>query len=253
MINRRSAYNELFGGISSDKLSLTNKLIIFLIIISVLITIVATESQVTSNYGSLINNLEISLAIIFSIEYFARLWAVSEDPRYRGAIGRVKYIFTPMALIDLLAFSITLITLASTDGFTLRLIRMILLLRLAKLGKYGKSFKLLKRAIGNQLPELFITFSIAIVVLFVSATLLYLVEGNEQPDNFGSIPRSLYWSVITLTTVGYGDVYPITPVGKFITSILAFVGVALVALPAGILASGLTEAHQQIREENKGV
>jgi len=253
MINRRSAYNELFGGISSDKLSLTNKLIIFLIIISVLITIVATESQVTSNYGSLINNLEISLAIIFSIEYFARLWAVSEDPRYRGAIGRVKYIFTPMALIDLLAFSITLITLASTDGFTLRLIRMILLLRLAKLGKYGKSFKLLKRAIGNQLPELFITFSIAIVVLFVSATLLYLVEGNEQPDNFGSIPRSLYWSVITLTTVGYGDVYPITPVGKFITSILAFVGVALVALPAGILASGLTEAHQQIREENNGV
>jgi len=253
MINRRSAYNELFGGISSDKLSLTNKLIIFLIIISVLITIVATESQVTSNYGSLINNLEISLAIIFSIEYFARLWAVSEDPRYRGAIGRVKYIFTPMALIDLLAFSITLITLASTDGFTLRLIRMILLLRLAKLGKYGKSFKLLKRAIGNQLPELFITFSIAIVVLFVSATLLYLVEGNEQPDNFGSIPRSLYWSVITLTTVGYGDVYPITPVGKFITSILAFVGVALVALPAGILASGLTEAHQQIKEENKGV
>ncbi len=252
MINRRSVYNELFGGISTDKLSITNKLIIFLIITSVLITIIATESQVTSNYGSLINTLEICLAIIFSIEYFTRLWAVSEDPKYRGFVGRVRYIFTPMALIDLLAFSITLITLASTDGFTLRLIRMILLLRLAKLGKYGESFKLLRRAIGNQLPELFITFSIAIVVLFVSATLLYLVEGNEQPDNFGSIPRSLYWSVITLTTVGYGDVYPITPVGKFITSILAFVGVALVALPAGILASGLTEAHQQIKEENKG-
>ncbi len=251
MFSRAAVYNELFGGIHSEKLSITNKSIILLISLSALTTILATEKTIFNNYKDIINGLEFCLAIVFAIEYFARIWAIGEHPAYPGILGRIKYAFTPMALIDLLAFSITLVTLSTADGFALRLIRLILLIKLARLGKYGKSIDLLKRAISNQLPELLITLIVAIAILFVSATLLYLVEGSEQPENFGSIPRSLWWSVITLTTVGYGDVYPVTAVGKFLTSILAFVGVALVALPAGILASGLTEAHQQIKEEEK--
>jgi voltage-gated potassium channel len=245
-------YNSLFMGVLfGESVSKSNKFILLAILISVITAILSTEIAIEAMAGYYIEIIEGVIAVIFLVEYILRVWSVGINPEYRGVLGRFRYIFSFHAVIDFFALVITFATLLSTEALALRIFRALLLFRVLRVTRYGRSFELLKLAFKNQAPELIITFAMAFGILFISATALYLVEGVAQPESFGSIPRSLWWSVITLTTVGYGDVYPITVLGKVLTSVLAFIGIALVALPAGILASGLTEAHQEIKNKER--
>jgi voltage-gated potassium channel len=122
------------------------------------------------------------------------------------------------------------------------------LLRIAKLGRYYRALHIMSRVIRNQKEELILTVSVMLILLVISSALMYHAENGAQPENFPDIPATMWWSIVTLTTVGYGDVYPITSTGKALAAIIAVFGIGMVALPAGIIGSGFVEEIQ-----NKGV
>lgn len=190
----------------------------------------------------------------FAVEYLLRLWTSVENPKCRGAIlGRVRYALSPMALIDLIAIAPFFVPWIGTDLLTLRAFRLIRLLRLLKFGRYSEALQLMGRVLARKRGELGSTVVIAGFLLIVAATLLHAAEAEMQPNRFGTLPDSMWWAVVTMTTVGYGDVYPMTGLGKFLGSIVAFMGIGLFALPTGILGAGfLEEAARRNREKNGG-
>jgi voltage-gated potassium channel len=183
---------------------------------------------------------------MFAAEYAARVWTAVENPRYGpGWRGRLRYMLSLTALIDLFAIVISFATPAGLSPFALRTFRILRILRLAKLGRLSSAMSYLIEAIQARSYELLFSLIIGLSVLVLSATALYLVEGPIQPAKFGSIPRAMWWATATLTTIGYGDVYPVTPLGKLLAAITAIAGIGLIALPTGILAAAFSEAVQK--------
>ncbi len=188
--------------------------------------------------------------LLFTLEYAARLWVCVElDPAAGGRAlrSRLRYAVTPLAVIDLLA--IAPFYLSALFGIDLRFLRVLRLLRILKLTRYSAAINLLMnvfrqeaRAFGAAL------FILGIVLVFASAG-IYLVEHAVQPEAFGSIPAAMWWAVATLTTVGYGDVTPITPWGKVFGACVTIVGIGMVALPSGLLASGFSNQLRKQRVE----
>ena len=138
-------------------------------------------------------------------------------------------------------------TLKAAKPFVLRIFRLMRILRLIKLGRMSLAMNYLIEAITARRVELLLSFFVGLFFLILSASALYVVEGEVQPDKFGSIPRTLWWAAVTLTTIGYGDVYPVTPLGKVFAGLVAFAGIGLIALPTGILAAAFSEAVQAER------
>lgn len=243
MTKRNLVYQHLNPDAREGRSSPVSYALLGLILFSVFIFAIETESAVMRHYGAGVNMINFIIAIIFGIEYVFRVWSCVEDKRFSGRFGRLKFIFTPMAVIDLVAFLPALILVSGSNTYWLRILRVIRLLSLLKLGRYGDSLRIILDTIREGWRELVVALCGTFFFLFLSAVLLYFVEGDVQPEAFGSIPRTLWWSVATLTTVGYGDVYPVTPAGKFCASVIALLGIAIVALPAGILASRFREQH----------
>jgi voltage-gated potassium channel len=130
-------------------------------------------------------------------------------------------------------------------------VRLLRLFRLLKLYAMFRAFREIAGAVKDASRQLLATFAVAAMLLFVAASVLYAIEGSVQPEQFGSIPRALWWAVATLTTVGYGDVYPITPLGKAVAGCVAVMGVGTVALPAGILANAFAERIRQRKRRQR--
>ena len=151
----------------------------------------------------------------------------------------------PHALLDLFTLVIIILSTFGASAFLLRLARVLRVLRIARLGGYSTAINLMLGAVKKRRFELNISVVAAFVLLIISSSLLYLVEGHHQPESFGSIPRAMWWSIATLTTVGYGDVYPITVLGKVFAAFTALSGIGLIALPTGILAAAVSEAIQE--------
>ena len=222
-----------------------------LILVNVIAVIAETVEELATAYQILFYWLEVFSVAVFTIEYLLRLWVAPLDPRFRGAVaGRVRYALTPMALVDLLAILPFYLPAAlSLDLRMVRLLRLFRLFRLFKLVRYAESLHTLDDAIRAKKEELIISVMILLVLLLLSSSLMYVVESEAQPDKFASIPATMWWSVATLTTVGYGDVFPTTPLGKLLGAFIAVLGIGVFALPTGILAAGLAEAIQQRRRE----
>lgn len=225
-------------------LSVTNKLIILIIIISLVLAIIETESLIYLGHERVFLTFEWVFTSFFAVEYLARVWSSIENQTYSS---RLRYMVTPAAILDLLTVLLILLTALGSEGFILRLARLFRVLRIAKLGRYSVAMHIVWQAIYLRRFELGISFGIGVFALILSSSLLYIVEGAIQPTYFGSIPRAMWWSVATLTTVGYGDVYPITPLGKFFGAITAVVGIGLIAMPTGILAASFSDAIQRIK------
>lgn len=151
-------------------------------------------------------------------------------------------------MIDMIAIFSFLAPIIGLDGFILRLIRILRIMALGKVGRYSNALKSVADAVNSRRYELSMSVFFALILLVLSATAMYFVEGPVQPEKFGSIPRSLWWAVATLTTVGYGDVFPITVIGKVIAGLTAVMSIGLIALPAGILASAFSDAVQRAKE-----
>jgi len=179
---------------------------------------------------------------VFTLEYILRVWSCTTLQKYHHPIwGRLRYMLTPLAIIDLIAFLPFYLPFTRADFRAIQLLRLTRFLQLLKLGRYSRSIKVLTQVIALRREELILTLNMVIFLLIFSSSLIYFAEHEAQPDKFPHIPASMWWAVITLTTVGYGDVYPITPLGKLLGGILALLGIGLFALPAGIIASSFTE------------
>ncbi|RUO40091.1 potassium channel protein [Aliidiomarina taiwanensis] len=250
---RRLLYKHLEpAGWSRPGLSPANLFISALIVISVVAAILETEPVLRDNYLGLFLWIENSFFIVFLIEYALRVYAVGEDPKYRGVFGRIRYIFTFVALVDLLVLASFVVTLGSFSTYWMRFVKVLRLLRIARLGRFSKAMTAFGQALKERSYELVFSCVIALTLLLGSSAVLYFVEGDNQ-EAFASVPRALWWSVATLTTVGYGDVTPITSAGKIFAGITALAGVGLIAMPTGILAAAFSDAFQQQRklEEEK--
>lgn len=209
--------------------------LIVLIVINVAASVADTVASVHVQWGRAFVALEAVSVIIFTLEYSTRIIA------YRN----IRAVMRPAMVIDLLAIlPWYLPLLLPVDLRILRLLRLVRLLRVLKLGRYSSALQIVGRVLRAKAPEMGVVSSVLLVLLLVSATLMYGIEHDAQPDRFGSIPDALWWGVVTLTTVGYGDIYPVTPLGKLFSAIMSLLAIGLFALPAGILGSGFVEAMQ---------
>ncbi|MBA7483926.1 hypothetical protein ES707_19443 [subsurface metagenome] len=203
-----------------------------------------------SCYRILLRTIEVFPVIVFTVEYIVRLWACTADKKFRSpVIGRMRFAITPMAIIDFIA--IFPFYLPMVFRHELRAVRISRVFRFLKLGRYSASFKLFVKILRKKREELLMTGSVILIVLIVSSCLMYVAENKAQPELFSSIPDAMWWSVITLTTVGYGDLQPVTGSGKFLGAIIALMGIGVLALPTGILASGFVEEIQKRRDKKR--
>lgn len=233
-------------------LSPVNRVIAILILAAVAVAILETEPTIMAGNEGLFRGLEFFFAIIFLIEYLARLWIAPENPELGGGWkARLRYAVSLPALIDLIALSTLFLTVFGSEGAFLRLFRLVRIFMLARLGRYSSALRAIGNAINSRRYELGASLTIAGFLLLVSSTLLYMVEGDVQPEDFGSIPRAMWWSIATLTTVGYGDAFPITAFGKLLAGFTAITGIGLIAMPTGILAAAFSDAIQRQREEKE--
>lgn len=176
---------------------------------------------------------------------------MGEKPVYAGALGRLRYARTFTSLFDLVAtlalWLDLLLGFGGIYGVLLRLARALRLVTLMRRSAVATAIRLLLDALKSRILELSMSFGLAGLVLLVAATMLFAVEGPIQPDAFGSIPRAMWWAMATLTTVGYGDVYPVTGFGKLLASTVAITSIAIVAMPTGIMAAAFSDAFQELR------
>lgn len=237
-------------------MSFANRALIVAILVSVAVVVLETEPTIRSGAPMLFVSLEHFFGWLFVTEYLARLWSAGERKEYAGLIGRIKYVLSPVALVDLVAITPFLLApfVDSVDGaafYVLRLMRLFRVLTLARTGPFTTAARQIWHGIVDRRYELAFSSLIALAMMIVAATLLYVAERDVQPEAFGSIPRAMWWAIATLTTVGYGDVYPATTVGKILAGLVALSGIGLVAMPAGILASALSTAYQE-RKARRG-
>jgi len=190
---------------------------------------------------------EVFSIVIFSIEYVLRVWSAVDDDEVdygHPIFGRLRYMLTPMALIDL--FVILPFYLGFFVAFDLRFLRVLRLLRIFKLTRYSSSMSLLLNVLRDEGRAIGAAMFVLMLMLVLTASLAYLAEHKVQPEAFGSIPAAMWWAVITMTTVGYGDVVPITLWGKLMGATIGILGIGMVALPAGLLSSGFSsELHRR--------
>ena len=175
-------------------------------------------------------------------EYFARIWTADYgvDNSLKARLG---YIVSFYGVVDLIAFLPLLFFPSASGSILIRLLRILRLIKIMKIDAVSRTVKRINSALLSSYNELIVSFSVSISIIFIGAIMMYYIEGPAQPEAFGSIPRALWWAVATLTTVGYGDVYPITALGKLIAAFLAIIGIAAVAMPAGILAAAFTNQN----------
>jgi voltage-gated potassium channel len=217
-------------------------ILMILILISVGTVILETVDEYNAAYGNLFHAIEVVSVAIFTVEYLLRLWIAPLDPKFAGRFGRLRYALSLMAIIDLLAILPTFLPMFfPMDLLFLRFLRTFRLFRLFKMSRYVESFNRLDDAILAKKESLLVSVAMIAILLLFSSILMYLVEHQAQPDKFPSIPAAFWWGIVTLTSVGYGDTYPITPLGKLLGGITAFLGVAMFALPTGIFAAGFAE------------
>lgn len=233
-------------------LSPLNAALCVLILLATALAVAETEPVVTRGRGALFHLLELAFALLFAAEYATRVWTAAERDAARPWRARWGFVRSPAGLVDLTVVVVSLLPMFAANAQMARIFRLFRILSLAKLGRTSAAFRHLTRAVRSRAPELGLTLVLGLALLLAGATALYWIEGEAQPDKFGSIPRSLWWAAITLTTIGYGDVFPITPLGKLVAALVAICGVGLIAMPTGILAAAFSDAMQRTRDEREG-
>jgi voltage-gated potassium channel len=227
--------------------------IISLIILNVICVALETVISISMAHQVFFRAFEQFSVAVFTVEYILRIWVCTNNPKFSGPVrGRIRFMLSPLALVDLLAilpFYIPMVI--PMDLRFLRVLRLARLLRLLKVHRYSESLKTIGGVLKSKFDELAVTLFVLFVLLVVASSLIYFAENSSQPAIFSSIPASMYWVLENLTNVGYEPVAPSTMAGKVLGIVIAFLGVGLFALPAGILASGFIEEIQKKRDCKK--
>ena len=216
---------------------------VFWVIVSVLcIVLESVSSPELAAFKPSFRMIEILSLIVFSLEYATRLYCAPEDPQWRGRRAvRWRQALTPTSIIDFLSILPAVLELLVHEGLDLRFLRVFRLLRLLKLTRYTGAVNVLYQVVRREWQVIFAAVFVMMLLVIFTASVGYLFEHEAQPDKFENIPQSIYWAVITLASVGYGDISPITPMGRALTVVLALLGIGIFAIPAGLLASAFTD------------
>lgn len=243
---RRRVYELLEQALPDDFPSRVVDLVLMTLILLTAIAITLESMEgLRLRFGGLFNSAEVFFVTFFSAEYALRLWSAADNPAHqdRRIRPRLSYMLSPMALIDLAAVLPFYLIAFGTIGGTnqLLILRSVRLLRVLKLTRYSTSFAILSGVIKDNVRALGAALFLLMVIMLIAASGIYVFERDAQPVDFGSIPAAMWWAFATLTTVGYGDVTPITVGGKVFGAGIAVVGIGMVALPTAILASAFSE------------
>jgi len=247
---------EIVGDKHWDKI--INIFIVVLIMLNVLAVMLETVKYLHDNYFDFFYYFDLISVIIFTIEYILRVWSSNHDPRYKHPFwGRLKYMVSPAALIDLIAilsFFLHLFVAMPIDLREIRILRLLRVLRLFRLTAYTESAHMIANVFKKRFNELALSFVLVILLIIIASCIMYFAEHDhgeitmgldgvkhEALSKFSSIPKTIWWSVVTLTTTGYGDMFPVTNFGKALASMIMLTGVAFFALPAGIITAGFID------------
>lgn len=245
---RQRTHELLEHGASDDVAGkIVDYFIVGLVLTNVAAFMLSTVKSIEANYGDELEIFEIFSVLIFTVEYVLRIWSAAEFPFSREEASwktRLKYAARPLQIIDLLV--ILPFYLSFLFAIDLRMLRILRLFRLLKLARYSPAMQALVSVVSNERRALFGALLLMVCLLLFASTGIYFVEHKAQPDAFGSVPQAMWWAVATLTTVGYGDVTPITIAGKLFGGLVMIFGLGMFALPIGIMATGFSqESHRR--------
>lgn len=219
-------------------------IVLLLILASLLVVILDSEPYLNERYHHEFYILEWVFTSLFTIEYVLRLWLS------RNKLG---YVFSFYGLVDLLAIIPTFLSLFLVNTqflVVIRGLRLLRVVRILKLGRYMREAETLKAALRNSRTKIQLFVGTVLTIVLIAGTLMFIVEGPES--GFTSIGVSMYWAIVTLTTVGYGDITPLTPIGKFLSSVIMLLGYAIIAVPTGIVSSELTAVQSKSHPKHTG-
>ena len=252
MITQRRIFEILEKGTADDSQSKYCDLFLsILIVVNLIAVCLETIDSLFIRYETIFVFIELISVAIFAVEYGLRIWSrpAALNHRRKTATGkRLAYIFSFTGIIDLLAILPSILPLL-LGGVDLRWLRVLRLMRLLKFSHYSSALEDLFSAVRHEWRSFVATLYLLILAIFISSSLIYICEHKVQPEHFGSIPDAMWWTVVTLTTVGYGDVIPMTVLGKFIATLTALMGVCVVALLTGIVATGFTNQVSMRRHQ----
>ncbi|MEO1252223.1 MAG: cyclic nucleotide-gated ion channel [Pseudomonadota bacterium] len=217
-----------------------------LIILNVIAFSIETVPAIHDRHALFFRIFDLVSIGIFTVEYVARLWVCTEHPPYRGLSpwkARLKFARNPLMVVDFLA--IAPFYLSAFVAIDLRVLRILRLLRFFKLARFSPAFNTMLRVLARERSALMGVLIVLIGMIIISASLLFLAEGDLPDSKFATVPEAMWWAIATLTTVGYGDVTPVTAVGKFLAGIVMICGLGFFALPIGIIASGFMEEYRR--------
>ena len=246
-IQKRTSQLLSKGNVADKPSQYVDMILFILIVLNIAAVCLESVKQIGNEYKVAFNAFEFFSVVIFSIEYVLRVWSAparNDLGNSANIIKRMKYIFSFTGLIDFLAI-IPSILPYFFGGLDLRWLRVLRLLRLLKISNYSSALEDFFSAIKADWRSFSAALYLMVIALFLSSALMYIAEHDSQPEKFSSIPETMWWGLITLTTVGYGDVSPVTPLGKIIGAFTAIMGVCTVALLTGIVASAFANQRAQ--------
>lgn len=221
--------------------------IMALIVANVIAVILESVEGLFAPYATLFWAFDLFSVAVFTVEYLLRLWTCTVNPHYaHPVLGRLRYAATPLAIIDLLAIlPFFLPMFIPLDMRSMRALRLLRVFRVLKISRYSYAVKMLGRVLKAQMHVIGVLVFILVLLIVITSSLMFFAEHEVQPDDFANIPIAMWWAVATLSTVGYGDVFPVTPLGKALGGIIALLGIGIFALPAGVLSSAFLAEIQR--------
>ncbi len=247
---KKRVHNLLLPGIKHDAGSwFVEAVLVTLIVTNITSLLLETVPALHQSYHHIFYYIEVFSVVVFSIEYVLRVWSITEVPAYAHPVkGRIRYMLSFMAVCDILSIIPFYMPFVYADLAVLRLFRFLRLLRIFKVARYLTALTTIRKVVHDKRGELLVSLVLMLFVLIITSTLMFHIENSYQPDKFSSIPATMWWGITTLTTIGYGDMVPITSLGKFFGGVITMIGVGLFALPAGIIASGF---HENVGKKKK--
>jgi voltage-gated potassium channel len=231
-----------------------------LILLNIVLVTISTIDSISIKYFKFVIGFDLFIIIIFTIEYILRIWSCNINARFRCRFGRLKYARQPVIILDLLAIlPFYIVYFTPIDNSFAMIGRILRLVRLFRFGFFASAISVIADAIKRKSRELLITVIGVIILVFFCSYIIYHAENRAQPEVYSSIPNSIYWAFVTISTVGYGDMTPITPFGRFFAAIVAFLGVGIIVVPTGIVSSGIAEVvkerklSEKAKKDKKGI